>query len=947
MGKKKKENPLDYINLPSLDMNPEIKKNVWALFILAISIISALGLVDNGGMIGEYLKKGLTWALGWGRWLLPSLFLVWSVFIFFKEKLEIKALHYIGLALFFISTISLLQLSIISDQWQYALINGSGGGHLGYWLGLVMVKAIGLVAACIISVFIGLIALMFIFNTTLFHIFHKTSQPFRYVLRPVKSAFSWFGKKDAKEDDDNEEENEEEENNDDEGDEEENEEEEKDDDNEEENEDEENNDDEGDEEENEEEVKFEQKSLPMAKPIIDEAVNIWYPTKISINLPIDLLENRQGKPKSGDIKECGRLIQSTLSNFGIQVEMDEVSVGPTVTQYSLRPADGVKLSKITNLQNNLSMALAAHPLRIEAPIPGKPLVGIEVPNKTIATVGLREIITSEQFKSKGNKLTFALGKDVTNKAWVTTVDSMPHLMVAGQTMSGKSVMINSIIISLLYHNNPDDLRMIMVDTKRIELTQYKDIPHLLTPVITDAPKTINALRWTINEMDRRLRLLEKYNKKDIGSFNQSAKQKLPYIVFIIDELADLMMLSGKEVEPPIVRIAQLARAVGIHLVLATQRPSVDVITGLIKANLPARIAFAVASSIDSRTILDGPGAEKLLGRGDMLFTNASMAKPKRIQGAFVSEKEIQKIVAEIKKQAGRPNYMEGITEKQKVSGNFSMGMSSGSNSNDDEDDKLEAAREVIVNSGKASATMLQRHLGVGYARAAKLLDILEEQGVIGPSQGSKPREVLITKEQLQSGMAMSGMPLHNPAEFVAPDEFLNETEDEEEEELDEDEEDQSDDEEDGDDGNDDEEENEEENDEDNDEEDDEGEEEEEEEESDDEEENAEEEEEEEEEEPPFAKASAGREEDAFITKASAVREEEKDRKQAVVNKEQKRKNSFADMKEDEEEEEQEEEQEEEEDPSVVEVRISSNKIAPKKPTKVERVDDDFDRFFSR
>ena len=775
MARKKKDNPLDYISMPDLDMDPEIKKNIWALVILALAIISLLGLIGNGGVVGEYSKEGLTWLFGWGRWLLPIIFLAWSGFIFFQEKLEIKALHYIGLVLLFISALSLSQLVVNAADWQYVLSAGQGGGHLGYWLAGLMVQGFGLVASYIISFFIGLISLMFIFNTTLFTILHHGSRPFRYALRPVKNALVGKSKKDDGSEE-TEAAEEEEESDDNKEDEEESEEEESDD------EESDDNDDEDDEEEGEaREVRLEVKQMALSQPpTIDEAVNIWTPTGININLPIALLENRVGKPKSGDVKEYSSKIQSTLATFGIPVEMSDISVGPTVTQYSLRPADGVKLSKITNLQNNLSMALAAHPLRIEAPIPGKPLVGIEVPNKVVATVGLREIIESEQFKAKGNKLTFALGKDVANKPWVATIDTMPHLLVAGQTGSGKSVMVNSIIISLLYHNNPDDLRMIMIDPKRVELTQYNDIPHLLTPVITDASKTVNALRWTINEMDRRLRLLERQGKKDIISFNLTAKQKLPYIVFIIDELADLMMLAGKEVEPGIVRIAQMARAVGIHLILATQRPSVNVITGLIKANMPARIAFAVASGIDSRTILDTTGAEKLIGRGDMLFSSSSMPTPKRIQGSFISEKEIKKIVSEIKRQSGEPLYVDGIIDKQKVSGSFSMGMGAGSDG--DGDDKLDEAREVIVNSGKASATMLQRHLGVGYARAAKILDILEEQGVIGASQGSKPREVLITKEQLQSGMAMSGMPLHNPAEAVAPEQFLDEVEEVEEEE---------------------------------------------------------------------------------------------------------------------------------------------------------------------
>jgi len=764
MGRRKKDNPLDYINLPRVDMHPDIKKTVWALFILTIAIVSFLGLISQGGLLGAYLKQSLTWLLGWGRWLMPITFLTWSLFIFFREKLEITFLHYLGLFILFFSILSLMQLSLPQLEWSTALQLGEGGGYLGYWLTSLEVSIIGLIASFVISFFLGLIGLMFVFNSGLAIILEKSFSPLKFLIQPFISVYNFIFNRsvaeaeqesdEAEVEDEEAEEIELEESDEDSstssrhGDEE----------------------DDNDESDN---PSFEQKALPIVRIKADEAVNIWKPTGVHLNLSMDLLDHRTSKPKSGDIKECGQIIQNTLSNFGIEVEMGEVCVGPTVTQYTLRPADGVKLSKIIGLQTNLAMALAAQQLRIEAPIPGQALVGIEVPNRVIATIGLREILESEQFKSKGSKLTFALGKDVTGKPWATTINSMPHLLVAGQTGSGKSVMINSIIISLLYHNDPDDLRFIMIDPKRVELTPYNGIPHLLIPVITDASKTVNALKWTINEMDRRLKLLEKYKKKDIVSFNQTAKVRLPYIVFIIDELADLMMLAGKEAEPGIVRIAQMARAVGIHLILATQRPSVNVITGLIKANMPARIAFAVASGIDSKTILDGSGAEKLLGRGDMLFTNASMSKPKRIQGPLVTEKEIKKIVNEIRRQAGEPEYLEGVTDKQRLSDSFAMGMSGGGEDGD-EDDKLEEAREVIISTRKASTTMLQRHLGLGYARAAKLMDILEKQGLIGPANGSKPREVLISAEQYAAGMTMVSIPIHNQAESKAPEEYLDE-----------------------------------------------------------------------------------------------------------------------------------------------------------------------------
>jgi S-DNA-T family DNA segregation ATPase FtsK/SpoIIIE len=483
------------------------------------------------------------------------------------------------------------------------------------------------------------------------------------------------------------------------------------------------------------------------------------------------LDINNSKATSGDIKTNQMIIQRTLENFGIPVEMAETKVGPTVTQYTFKPADGVKVSKITVLNNDLSLALAAHPLRIEAPIPGKALVGIEVPNKTKAMVGLKEILEDKGFGERKTNLTIALGKDVSGLACFYDITKMPHLLVAGATNSGKSVCLNSIIVSLLYQNNPENLRFIMVDPKRVELTVYDGIPHLMTPVITKVDKTINALRWCLNEMDRRFDVLQNFKKRNIQEYNKSSKEKMPYIVFIVDELADLMVTAGRDIETSVIRLAQMARAVGIHLILATQRPSVDVITGLIKANMPTRIAFSVASGVDSKTILDSLGAEKLLGKGDMLFQSPEIAKPRRIQGAFVSDGEIHKIVSYIKEKAGDFEFVEGVTEPQRVRGMAGVGMEGGEEQGDDL--AIDAAR-VIVESGKASATFLQRKLSVGYARAAKILDILEEQGVVGPANGSKPREIMMSAEQYHDNLnnPAPGAALHNSEEAEAPEEFL-------------------------------------------------------------------------------------------------------------------------------------------------------------------------------
>lgn len=480
-----------------------------------------------------------------------------------------------------------------------------------------------------------------------------------------------------------------------------------------------------------------QKMTTVPAPQEKPEMEVLAPKKLkNIQLSLTLLNNNKYQPTSGDIKTNILIIQKTLENFGISVEMGEVNVGPTVTQFTLKPADGIKLASITALHNDLALALAAHPIRIEAPIPGRALVGIEVPNQKTALVPLRDILDSEEFKKRKNNMHIALGKDVSGKARIASLVSMPHILIAGSTGSGKTVCINTLIVSLLFQNGPDTLRFIMVDPKRVELTCYNDIPHLLTPVITDVKKAINALRWAVTEMERRFDVLSKAGKRDIGSYNKSGEEELPYIVIVIDELADIMQTAGPEAESMIIRLAQMARAVGIHLVLATQRPSVDVITGLIKANITSRIAFAVASQMDSRTILDTSGAEKLIGRGDMLYISAEISRPMRIQGAYLSDDEIERVTKYLK-ESGEPSYQTGVTEKQGGANSVGGGLS-----DDSEDDMLPEAKEVIIQAGKASASLLQRRLRVGYARAARLLDLLEAQGFIGPSDGARPREIL-------------------------------------------------------------------------------------------------------------------------------------------------------------------------------------------------------------
>jgi len=466
---------------------------------------------------------------------------------------------------------------------------------------------------------------------------------------------------------------------------------------------------------------------------------------------IELLDNKTFKADAGDITKNAKIIQDTLADFKIDVEMEEANVGPRVTQYTLKPAAGVKLNKITSLDTNLALNLSASSIRLEAPIPGKGAVGVEVPNKKSAMVTMRSILESKEWKVDTDPLAFAIGKDIAGHAVIGDLGGMPHLLVAGQTGSGKSVMINTLISSLLFRHSPSEVKLILVDPKQVELSPYNGVPHLLTPVIVEPEKTLSALKWSVNEMERRYSLLAEHGHKNIKGYNSDKKieEGMPYIVIVIDELADLMMVAARDVEGLIVRIAQKARAVGIHLVLATQRPSVDVITGLIKANIPARIAFTVASQIDSRTIIDQAGAEKLLGKGDMLITTAQNPKPRRVQAAWIDEPEVVKVINQIKTQR-EPEYNDEVVA-QPVQLNGKGGVVfDGGGAGDSDDDMYNDAVAAVMAAGKASASLLQRRLRVGYARAARLMEEMEEQGVIGPADGSRPRDVLISGSQMTS-----------------------------------------------------------------------------------------------------------------------------------------------------------------------------------------------------
>ena len=458
---------------------------------------------------------------------------------------------------------------------------------------------------------------------------------------------------------------------------------------------------------------------------------------------INLLNQKQDKADAGDVEGNANAIQETFEHFNIAVEMEGANIGPRVTQYTLKPPTGVKLTKITALENNLALDLAATSIRMEAPIPGKRAVGIEVPNVKPAIVRMASLLQSREWADIKSPLGFVIGKDITGAPVVADLAKMPHLLVAGQTGSGKSVMINGILTSLLYRNSPSDLKLILVDPKQVELTPYNDIPHLLTPVINEPEKCISALKWAVAEMERRLKAMSEVGRRNIVEYNNLKKEEgMPYIVIVIDELADLMMVAARDVESLIVRLAQKARASGIHLVLATQRPSVDVITGLIKANVPARIAFTVASQVDSRTIIDQVGAEKLLGQGDMLLSTSEMPKPKRVQGAFIDDAETMKVTDFIRMQ--RPPQYDDEIISQPVQLNGKGGIVADFGGQDADDDMYKDAVRAVIEARKASTSLLQRRLRIGYGRAARLVETMEEQGIVGPADGSRPREVLVS-----------------------------------------------------------------------------------------------------------------------------------------------------------------------------------------------------------
>ena len=691
---------------PEHRLHPDTKKSIWAISFICIAAVLVLAGFGVAGPAGQTIYNGLDALFGWGYFILPATLLFAAAVLILSGERRVLSTTLIGACLLVLSFLGLIEV----------FSPGKGG-----WLGLVLGSLrhpFGQIAAAVIDSFAFIISILVTANVPLKITWPQRVQEEEPEEEEQELVVTGTG-------DDEEEIQPEAPKKDKKG------------------------------KASEEEAAEEEPVDPMANVQVVEHRGDPKPRKVKQQVfgnyvppPLSLLKAETGKPTTGDLLANANIIKRTLESFGIAVEMGEINVGPAVTRYTLKPAEGVKLSRITALNPDLALSLAAHPIRIEAPIPGKSLVGIEVPNKAAALVRLGSLMHYPEFEKSG-PLGFVLGRDVSGEPNFANIEKMPHMLVAGSTGSGKSILVHSILTSLLYKNSPQTLKLVLIDPKRVELSIYDGIPHLVSPVVTENKKALGVFRWAISEMERRYELLQKAGCRDIKSYNSShtGEDILPYVLIAIDELADLMSSFGRDVEGSIVRLAQMARATGIHLLLATQRPSVEVITGLIKANIPARVALQVASQIDSRTILDTPGAEKLLGHGDLLFLSAELSKPKRIQGAFISEEEIKSVASFI-----RENNKVIVEETEEIDfvANGSGAPTGGAaaapdfsefGGDDDGDDMLDEAIAVVAEAKKASASLLQRRLKVGYARAARLLDLMESQGLIGPGEGAKPREV--------------------------------------------------------------------------------------------------------------------------------------------------------------------------------------------------------------
>lgn len=706
--KKKKQTRKKKVDKAAVVENSPFWPLSGAILLMVMAFFLLLGGFGTGGPLPVNMFHGAYWAFGWAAYLVPVALIYWGVNKFTAEDRQIPLGKFMGMsaALLFASAWA---YTALADKNDAGVWTGGNGGEVGQAIGGVALTAVDQTPAAILFFIFTILAFFFAFGISP-KIIMKLVDLFK---RPAK---------------------------------------------------------EGDEDLEALKAKAEHPAFKLNEGVpVEHHTSAENAAKLStlkntaaklssaedhealttVSDPdwqfpsVNLLNQKQDKADPGDVNANAQIIHDTFANFNIDVEMEGANIGPRITQYTLKPPTGVKLTKITALENNLSLDLAAHSIRMEAPIPGKRAVGVEVPNVKSATVRLSSMLLSREWQDHNELLSFSVGKDISGTPIILDLSKMPHILVAGATGSGKSVMINTIIASLLYRNSPADLKLILVDPKQVELKPYDDIPHLLTPVITEPEKCISALKWAVAEMERRYKALSDANKRNIGEYNKLKEEEgMPYVVIVIDELADLMMMAARDVEALIVRIAQKARAVGIHLVLATQRPSVDVITGLIKANVPARIAFTTTSQVDSRTIIDQVGAEKLLGEGDMLLKTNDMPKPKRIQGALITDDETVKVIDFIKMQ--RPPQYDDEVVSQPVQLNGKGGIVADYGANEANDDMWKDAVGVVIENHKASTSLLQRRLRIGYGRAARLIETMEEQGIVGPADGSRPRAVLVS-----------------------------------------------------------------------------------------------------------------------------------------------------------------------------------------------------------
>ncbi|MGM0471908.1 MAG: DNA translocase FtsK 4TM domain-containing protein [Bacillota bacterium] len=672
----------------------ERNNELLGIFLIILALLLGVNFyVETAGVVGRVLTAGCAIMIGQGAYLLPLIFLLWGINLIRTKKLKLTV-RLIGLIIVTVVILAALHLqSTTGREFKFAL-QGAGGGVVGAVIIYTLRFTVEQIGAYIILSAFGLVGFLLATNLFLVTIFSQFKERWLEVSKELKQYYHQI-KSSAD-----------------------------------------NNKAAADQKLTDPSVSSSSVAASSSPEEIKQEKSAEDTTLPSVSI-LDSLE----KTSSTELNEAdGELLESTLNNFGVEAEVKEINYGPTVTRYEVQPAPGVKVSKISSLANDIALALAASDVRIEAPIPGKSAIGIEVPNQKQVLVHLREILETDKFQTFDSKLGIALGKDITGTAVVADLATMPHLLIAGATGSGKSVCINTIISSLLYRGTFDQIKFMLIDPKKVELNIYNQIPHLIAPVVTDPKKAASALKWVVQEMEQRYEIFAENGAKGIASFNRQANSKeeeLPYIVVIIDELSDLMMVAADTVEDAICRLAQMARAAGIYLIIATQRPSVDVITGVIKANIPSRISFAVSSQADSRTILDAGGAEKLLGQGDMLFSPVGSQQEIRIQGAFISESEVKNLVEEVKNQADL-EYAQQLAEIKQQELTIET---------EDKDELYEKAVQIAVKE-RASISLLQRKLRIGYTRAARLIDTMEEEGIVGEHRGSKAREVLVAEEEL-------------------------------------------------------------------------------------------------------------------------------------------------------------------------------------------------------